>query len=64
MHQEEYKGRVITVDVLERKHGWSWSYQINSGTLRECRDRPLPSQEIALREAIDEAKFEIDGSSV
>jgi len=60
MHQEEYKGRVITVDVLKRGNGWTWSYQIDGGPLRECRDRPLPSQEIVLSEAFQEAKYEID----
>lgn len=60
MHQEEYKGRVITVDVLMRGKGWTWSYQIDSGPLRESRDRPLPSQEIVLKEALREAKAEID----
>ena len=60
MHQEEYKGRVITVDVLKRGKGWTWSYQIDGGPLRESRDRPLPSQEIVLNEALGKAKAEID----
>lgn len=61
MHQEEYKGRNITVDVLKRGKNWTWSYQIDDGPLRESRDRPLPSQEVVLKEAISEAKAEIDG---
>ena len=60
MHQEEYKGHTITVDVFKRGKGWTWSYQIDDGSWRECRDRPLPNQEIVLREAVREAKLEID----
>lgn len=60
MHQEKYKGRNITVDVLKRGNNWTWSYQIDSGPLRECRDRPLPRQEVVLKDAISEAKAEID----
>ena len=60
MHQEKYKGRVIAVDVLKRGKGWTWSYQIDGGSLRQCRDRPLTSQEIVLSEALEEAKSEID----
>ncbi len=60
MRQEEYKGHTITVDVFKRGKGWAWSYQIDDGPLRECRDRPLPNQEIALSEAVQVAKLEID----
>ncbi len=60
MHQEKYKGRIITVDILKRGKGWTWSYQIDSGPLREGRDRPLSSQELILSEVIGEAKAEID----
>ena len=60
MHEEEYKGGVITVDVLKRGNGWTWSYQIDGGSLHECRDRLLPNQKIALSEALQEAKAEID----
>ena len=60
MHQEEYKGRIITADTLNRGKGWTWSYQIDGGPLREGSDRPLPNQELILSEAIGEAKAEID----
>ena len=60
MHQEEYKGRAIAVDVLERGNGWTWSYQIDGGPLRESRNRPLPNRELVLSEALSEAKSEID----
>ncbi len=60
MHQEEYKGRVITVDILERQNGWTWNYQIDGGSFRRCGDRPHPSEELALSEALQEAKYEID----
>ena len=60
MHQEEYKGRIITVDLLKRGSNWTWSYQIDDGPLRESRDRPLPSHDLVLKEAIAQAKSEID----
>ena len=60
MHQEEYKGRTITVDTYRRGKGWAWTYQIDGGPIRESRDRPLPSEELMLREAIGNAKAEID----
>ncbi|MET0013051.1 MAG: hypothetical protein ABW088_05305 [Sedimenticola sp.] len=62
MYKEKYKGNHITVDLLERGNGWSWSYQINGGPLRSCNDRPLNDQEIALNEALLEAKMEVDRS--
>jgi hypothetical protein len=60
MHQDEYKGHMITIDTIKRGRGYAWSYQIDGGPLRESRDRPLPSEEIMLKEAIDAAKAEID----
>ena len=60
MHQEEYKGRTITVDTLKRGKGWVWSYQIDGGTIHNCKDRPLRSEELMIKEAIGAAKAEID----
>lgn len=60
MHQEKYKGRNIKVDVLKRGNNWTWSYQVDNGPLRESRDRPLPHPELVLKEAISEAKAEVD----
>ncbi len=64
MHQEEYKGRSITVDILKRGSGWTWSYQIDDGPLRESRERPLPNQNVVLNEAIRRAKAEIDRMAI
>lgn len=60
MFQEEYKGRQITVDTFKRGNGFAWTYQIDGGPIRESKDRPLPSEELMLKEAIGNAKFEID----
>jgi hypothetical protein len=63
MHQERYKDKLITVDVLKRRKSWTWTYQINGGPVRRCGDRPLPAEDSALKEAIREAKSEIDRMS-
>lgn len=62
MHKEvEYKGKIILADTYKLGKGWQWSYQIDDGALREGSDRPLPSEEKMLNEAIANAKREIDG---
>jgi hypothetical protein len=60
LKQVEYKGRWITIDVFQRGKGWSWSYQIDNGPMRECDDRPLRSENLILGEAEEAAKREID----
>lgn len=35
MHQEEYKGHTITIDIDKRGKGWVWSYQIDGSSLRK-----------------------------
>jgi hypothetical protein len=59
-HHEEYKGHEFSVDTVQRGKGWSWTYQIDGGPLREGKDRPLPSEQLALQEAISNAKSAID----
>ena len=49
MKQVEYKGRWVTIDVMQRGKVWSWTYQIDAGPVRSCEDRPLHSE--ALMEA-------------
>lgn len=61
MHQEEYKGHLITVDTFKIGRGFGWSYQVDGGALRDSRDRTLGDEWLMLREAIDAAKREIDG---
>ena len=60
MQQEEYKGRTITVDTHRIGKGWVWSYQIDGGPIRKSGDRPLDSEELVRKEAIGEAKAEVD----
>lgn len=59
-YDEEYKGHSISVDTYEAGKGWRWDYQIDSGPIRECKDRPLRSENIMRQEALDAAKHEID----
>jgi hypothetical protein len=56
----DYKGRTISVETTKRGNGWTWAYQIDTGPLRQGRDRPLESEELMLKEAIREAQREID----
>jgi hypothetical protein len=60
MKQIEYEGRWITIDVVQRGNGWSWTYQIDTGPIRSSEDRPLPSEAIMEAEAEHAAKREID----
>ena len=60
MKQIEYKGRWITVDLVPRGKGWSWTYQIDVGPVRSSEERPLPSEEIMEAEATRAAKAAID----
>lgn len=57
---ETYKGHAIWAETFKEGKGWRWSYQIDGGPLRECRDRPLRNEQLMLEEAIGEAKHEID----
>ena len=60
MKQIEYKDRWITIDLVQRGKGWSWTYQIDAGPIRSSEDRPLPSEAIMEAEAERAAKAEID----
>ena len=60
MKQVEYKGRWVTIDVVQRGKGWSWTYQIDTGPVRACEDRPLNSEALMEAEAEREAFREID----
>ncbi len=42
MKQIEYKGRWITIDLVQRGKGWNWTYQIDVGPIRSSEGRPLP----------------------
>jgi hypothetical protein len=59
--EEQHKGHTIVAEAHPRgKKGYTWSYQIDGGEMRECRDRPLRSESVALSEAVFEAKAAID----
>lgn len=61
-YDAEYKGRSISIDTYEAGKGWRWSYQIDSGPIKECGDRPIQSEALMRSEALDAAKREIDRS--
>lgn len=60
MKQIEYKGCWITIDLVQRGKGWSWTYPIDVGPIRSSEDRPLPSEAAMEAEAESAAKAEID----
>jgi hypothetical protein len=61
--EEDYKGRLISVDTQEVRRGaFRWSYQIDDGPLRRSEDRPL-AEELMLAEALSAAKREIDAKT-
>jgi hypothetical protein len=62
-HREEYKGHQITVDTHSVGRGFRWSYQIDGGEIRDCKDRPLRSEQVVLSEGIPAARAEIDHES-
>ena len=57
----DYKGHFLLVSTRETKPGmFIWQYQVDGGAIRECRDRALPSDELAFKEGLDHAKREVD----
>jgi hypothetical protein len=58
--QEKYKGHTIVAETYPIAKGYRWTYQIDGGDIRECRDRPLRNEKVALAEAVGKAKAEID----
>lgn len=57
----DYKGHFLLVSTREVRPGmFIWQYQVNGGPIRECRDRALPSDELAFREGVERAKSEAD----
>jgi hypothetical protein len=59
-HEEQYKDHTIIAETYPIGKGYRWSYQIDDGDMRECRDRPLPNERVVLGEAVVAAKAEID----
>lgn len=61
-HDEEYKGRTIHVSVREvKRHTYKWDYTIGPDMIFEhMKDHPVPSEQIALGEALHDAKWRID----
>ena len=56
----QYKGRVITLHITKRGRQFSWAYQIDDESIKECNDRPLPSASLAREEALDDAKWAVE----
>jgi hypothetical protein len=59
-HEEQYKGHTILAETYRVGEGYRWTYQIDGGDMRECRDRPLRNERVVLAEAVGDAKAEID----
>ena len=56
----EYKGKTIQAYTYKAGNGFRWTYQIDGGISRDCKDRPIQSEELMLNEAISQAKTAID----
>ncbi len=59
IYNREYKGINIAIHTDERRGKWYWSYTLGS-EFHELRERPLPSEDIAIREAEHDARWRID----
>lgn len=54
--QVEHNGRIAVVHVEEVGKGkWTWWYSIDGKGVHRGTDRPLPDQDMALREGKDAA---------
>jgi hypothetical protein len=61
-YHEDHMGHRIDIHVSERrKDEFTWSYTIDGEHYTELRERPLPSENTAHREALRDAQFRIDG---
>jgi hypothetical protein len=59
--EEEYKGRWIVVGAYALGHGFGWAYQIDNGPEKTMLgNRPLPSEELAIKQGQTEARREVD----
>lgn len=56
----EYKGHHVSVETAPMGRGFRWRYVIDGQHFKESNDRPLPNEEIMLREGVDSAKRAID----
>ena len=55
-----YKGRVIALNITKRGRQFTWAYKIDDGPVVTCNDRPLPSEELAKEEALEDAKWTVE----
>lgn len=56
----QYLGRTITVSIERYGKGWLGDYSIDGGPPRRCDGRPLRSIGVAMEEAEQEARHNID----
>lgn len=59
VHNREYKGINFTIHTDETRGKWRWSYSLGT-EFHEIRERPLPSEDLAVREAEHDAHWRID----
>lgn len=62
VHNREYNGIQFTIHTDENNGRWRWSYTLGDKFF-EVRDRPLPSEELAIGEAEHDAQFHIDNGA-
>lgn len=56
----KYHGRVVKLESALRTGGWNWAYSIEGGRRIANPGTPLPSRNMALKEATIAAFHEID----
>ena len=61
METIEHKGHLITLEVANRGKGWTWTYQIGSGSVIANHGATHLSEALARLEAVAVAEREIDG---
>ena len=59
IHNREYKGIYFTIHTDEKRGRWHWSYTLGT-EFHELRERPLPSEDLAVGEAEHDAHWRID----
>ena len=52
----EHQGVEISAHAIESGGGWRWWYTLGGAERHDCDGRALPDPDLALSEAIDDAK--------
>jgi len=57
-----YKGHEVSIWTDQQDSGWVWTYTIDGKGQRKCI-KPLPLEELALKEGAMAARLEIDSGA-